>query len=75
MRWWKLFRNKTELPRVQQRRAEEVDPSEADEEVLMGQWTALEPLTAAETARAVGGVGLEDTEERLRSRLPDLFSP
>lgn len=61
--------------RLAERQQKGMDPSEADEGVLMGQWTALEPLTAAETARAVGGIGLEDTEERLRSRLPDLFSP
>ena len=61
--------------RLAERQQKGMDPSEADEEVLLVQWAALEPLTAAETARAAGGIGLEDTEERLRSRLPDLFSP
>jgi predicted kinase len=61
--------------RLAEREQKGGDPSEADAEVLLGQWTALEPLTASERARAVGGIGLEETEALLRDRLPELFSP
>jgi aminoglycoside phosphotransferase family enzyme/predicted kinase len=59
--------------RVAQRQKEGTDPSEADERVLLAQWQAVEPLTAAELERAVVGGGVEETEERLRQRQPDLF--
>ncbi|MEB3318063.1 MAG: AAA family ATPase [Cyanobacteriota bacterium] len=58
---------------TRQRRGE--DPSEADEEVLMRQWQAMEPLTAMEQARAARGIELEETERLLRHLQPGLLSP
>jgi aminoglycoside phosphotransferase family enzyme/predicted kinase len=59
--------------RLARRQREGTDPSEADEGVLRGQWQAVEPLTDAERFHAVSAGAVEETEQRLRSRQPDLF--
>jgi hypothetical protein len=76
--WWILDCSVTldvARRRLADRQRQGEDPSEADEEVLLGQWQAVEPLTATEKARAVGGIGLEETERTLRDRQPELLDP
>ncbi|MFN9643559.1 MAG: AAA family ATPase [Cyanobacteriota bacterium] len=62
------------LERLARRQREGKDPSEADEAVLRNQWEAVEPLNAAERFRSVAVTGgVEEAEQLLRARLPDLF--
>jgi aminoglycoside phosphotransferase family enzyme/predicted kinase len=59
--------------RLSARRKEGVDPSEADQGVLLRQWQTAEPLSPRECARSIVATGVEEVETRLRSRLPDVF--
>ncbi|MEB3335695.1 MAG: AAA family ATPase [Cyanobacteriota bacterium] len=58
--------------RLAQRRREGGDPSEADGAVLLAQWQALEPPGADEQPHHLTVTGLEEAEEKLRARWPDL---